>query len=86
MVGMPANPEPVLADDAIQGLDYVVADAKIDVELDEGAAVETGIDRESRAALRCLIQFQAGFTHDEDEEVIELYRCRNLKAFPQGGS
>ena len=33
---------------------------------------------------RCLVQFQARFTHVEYEEVREFYGCGNLEAFPQG--
>ena len=76
--------EPVVADDAIHGLDHFVADAEIDMELYEAATVEAGVDRESRAALRCLIEFEPGFAHVEDEEVSEFHGSRNLEAFTKG--
>ena len=78
--------EPVVADDAIHGLDHVVADAKIDMELDEAATVEAGVNREPRAALRCLIEFKAGFTYVEHEEVSEFDGSRKLEAFTKGRS
>jgi len=78
------EPQPVLADDVIQRLENLVAGAKIDVELHEGTTVEAGVDRESRSALRRLIEFKAGFTNVEDEKVSELHGCRDLEAFPQG--
>ena len=78
--------EPVVADDTIHGLDHFVADAKIDMELDEAATVESGVDGEPRAALRCLIEFKAGFTYVEHEEVSEFHGSRKLEAFTKGRS
>lgn len=78
--------EPVVADDAIHGFDHFVADAKIDMELDEAATVEAGVDGESRAAVGCLIKFKTGFTHVEDEEVSKFHGSRKLEAFTKGRS
>jgi hypothetical protein len=51
-----------------------------------GAARDSPSTPASTVAASCLIEFKAGCTHVEDEEVSEFHGSRNLEAFTKGRS
>lgn len=73
------EPQPIFSDEVIKRLENLVSDTKIDVELHERTAVQTRINRKSRAALRRLIELQCGLADDEGEEVGKMNGRRCLK-------